>query len=148
MPISSLHLPWPPMVSTLAYSETLCLNQDSTSQELLWSPLLKSQSACAHLSTPPPMGSNVSTLASSESTHLLQDSTYHGLVWSPLLRSQLDHTHLLYPPPIASYGLHLGKLRNYSPFLWLNFIILFIFFLNFFFFSVTCTMLLWRNKNW
>jgi hypothetical protein len=87
LPISHLHLPRAPMVSTLAYSETLCLHQDSTSHGLLWSPLLRSQFACAHVSTPTPMG---------------------------------------------SYGIQLGILRNYGPFLRLNFILLFIMFFVFF----------------
>jgi hypothetical protein len=58
VPISHLHLPWAPMVSTLAYSETLCLHQDYTSHGLQWSPLLRSKFDCAHLSSPPHMGSH------------------------------------------------------------------------------------------
>ena len=71
--VSNLYLSWPPMVSTLAFSETPSLYQNSTSHGLLWSLPMRYQFACACLS---------------ETPSLYQNSTSHGLLWSPPWHTQ------------------------------------------------------------
>ena len=88
-PLSELHLPWPPMVSTTEISVCFCLFPP-------WTPM-------------------VSTLAFSETLGLYQNSTSYFLLWSQPLRSQFACACLSPPPPMDSYGLHLGILRNSGP---------------------------------
>jgi hypothetical protein len=108
VPFSHLHHLWAHMVPTLVYSETLCLHQDATFHGLLWSPLLRSQFSCAHLTSPPLMGSYGLHLG------ILSNSvplTEHHLLWTPMICPlkipAWTYTSLI-STSLGSYGLHIG----------------------------------------